>query len=88
MPLIRLLLAVLCVAFGIAVAALNGEPVTLDLLWMTFSVPLGLLLLGVLLLGALLGGMAAVLSRLGAGGGGGTGRSAAATPRADEAFDE
>ena len=86
MRLIRLLLAVLCVAFGIAVAALNGEPVALDLLWMEFSVPLGLLLLGVLLLGALVGGVAAVLSRLGAGSD--AANSAAAPQRADEAFDE
>ena len=57
MRLIRVLLAFLCVAFGIGVA------VRLDLLWIEFSVPLGLLLLGVLLLGALLGGVAALLSR-------------------------
>lgn len=63
MRLIRVLLAFLCVAFGIGVAALNGEAVRLDLLWIEFSVPLGLLLLGVLLLGALLGGVAALLSR-------------------------
>ncbi|MGL6289722.1 MAG: lipopolysaccharide assembly protein LapA domain-containing protein [Silanimonas sp.] len=64
MRLIRVLLAFLCVAFGIGVAALNGEAVRLDLLWVEFTLPLGLLLLGVLLLGALLGGIAALLSRL------------------------
>ncbi len=63
MRLLRLLLAALCVAFGVAVAALNGDPVNLDLLWIERSVPLGLLLLGVLLLGALFGGIAALLSR-------------------------
>jgi uncharacterized integral membrane protein len=63
MRLIRILLAFLCITFGIGVAALNGEAVRLDLLWMEFTVPLGLLLLGVLLLGALLGGVAALLSR-------------------------
>jgi uncharacterized integral membrane protein len=63
MRFIRLLLAALCVAFGVAVAALNGDPVHLDLLWVELAVPLGLLLLGVLLLGALFGGLAALLSR-------------------------
>jgi uncharacterized integral membrane protein len=63
MRFLRLLLAALCVAFGVAVAALNGDPVSLDLLWLDADVPLGLLLLGVLLLGALLGGVAALLSR-------------------------
>ena len=86
MRLIRLLLAALCVAFGIALAALNGEPVALDLLWMEFSVPLGLLLLGVLLLGALVGGVAAVLSRLGAGND--ASRSPATPRRDDGAFEE
>jgi uncharacterized integral membrane protein len=64
MRLLRVVLAFLCIAFGIGVAALNGEAVRLDLLWVEFTVPLGLLLLGVLLLGALLGGVAALLSRL------------------------
>ncbi len=63
MRLIRILLAFLCIAFGIGVVALNAEAVHLDLLWIEFSLPLGLLLLSVLLLGALLGGMAALLSR-------------------------
>ena len=63
MRLLRLLLALACVAFGVVVAALNGDPVVLDLLWVEFRPPLGLLLLAVLLLGALLGGLAAVLSR-------------------------
>lgn len=78
MRLIRILLASLCVAFGIGVAALNGEAVRLDLLWVEFTVPLGLLLLGVLLLGALLGGVAALLSR-------GAPERAAADPADDEA---
>jgi uncharacterized integral membrane protein len=63
MRLFRLLLALLCIAFGIVVAALNGEAVRLDLLWIEFSLPLGLLLLGVLFVGAALGGVAALLSR-------------------------
>lgn len=63
MRLLRIFLAFLCIAFGIGVAALNGEAVALDLLWIEFSLPLGLLLLGVLLLGVILGGIAALLSR-------------------------
>jgi len=63
MRLIRILLAFLCFAFGVGVAALNADAVRLDLLWVEFSLPLGLLLLSVLLLGALLGGLAALLSR-------------------------
>ena len=63
MRLLRLLLAFLCIAFGVGVVALNAEAVHLDLLWIEFSLPLGLLLLSVLLLGALLGGLAALLSR-------------------------
>ncbi|MBS3959094.1 MAG: DUF1049 domain-containing protein [Xanthomonadaceae bacterium] len=63
MRLLRLLLALACVAFGVALAALNGDPVALDLLWVELRPPLGLLLLLVLLLGALLGGLAVVLSR-------------------------
>lgn len=63
MRLIRILLAFLCIAFGVGVVALNGDPVLLDLLWVEFSLPLGLLLLSVLLVGALLGGLAALLSR-------------------------
>lgn len=63
MRLLRFLLAFLCIAFGVGVVALNAEAVHLDLLWIEFSLPLGLLLLSVLLLGALLGGLAALLSR-------------------------
>lgn len=63
MRFLRFLMAALCVAFGIAVAALNDDPVRVDLLWSGLELPLGLLLLGVLLLGALLGGLAALLSR-------------------------
>lgn len=63
MRLFRIFLAFLCIAFGIGVAALNGEAVVLDLLWIEFSLPLGLLLLGVLLIGVILGGIAALLSR-------------------------
>jgi uncharacterized integral membrane protein len=63
MRLLRVVLAFFCIAFGIGVAALNGEAVRLDLLWVAFSLPLGLLLLGVLLVGVVLGGVAALLSR-------------------------
>jgi uncharacterized integral membrane protein len=78
MRLIRILLAFLCIAFGVGVAALNSEAVHLDLLWIEFSLPLGLLLLSVLLLGALLGGLAALLSR-------GAGSTPAAPAEDDEA---
>ncbi|GIX37951.1 MAG: hypothetical protein KatS3mg127_1190 [Silanimonas sp.] len=64
MPFLRLLLALACIAFGIAFVALNGGPVRLDLLWIEFELPLGLLLLSTLLLGALAGGLAMVLSGL------------------------
>lgn len=64
MPFLRLLLALACIALGIAFVALNGGPVRLDLLWIEFELPLGLLLLSTLLLGALAGGLAMVLSGL------------------------
>ncbi|WP_037411698.1 lipopolysaccharide assembly protein LapA domain-containing protein [Silanimonas lenta] len=64
MPFLRLLLALACIAFGIAFVALNGGAVRLDLLWIEFELPLGLLLLSTLLLGALAGGLAMVLSGL------------------------
>lgn len=63
MRLLHLLLALICLAFGVAVVALNGDAVVLDLLWIEWQAPLGLLLLLVLLLGAVLGGLAVVLSR-------------------------
>lgn len=63
MRFIRFLLAALCLAFGIVVAALNDDAVRLDLLWIELDLPLGLLLLGVLLVGALAGGTTALLSR-------------------------
>lgn len=63
MRLLRILLVVLSLAFGIAVAALNSSSVRLDLLLIELHLPLGLLLLAVLLIGALLGGTAAFLSR-------------------------
>lgn len=52
-----------CLGLGAVIAALNGDPVVLDLLWTEWRAPLGLMLLLVLLLGALLGGLAVVLSR-------------------------
>jgi uncharacterized integral membrane protein len=64
MSLLRLLIAAACLAFGIAFVALNGTPARLDLLWVEFELPVGLLLLSVLFLGALLGGLAVVLSGL------------------------
>lgn len=63
MRLLHFLLALLCLAFGVAVVALNGDAVVLDLLWIEWQAPLGLLLLLVLLIGAVLGGLAMLLSR-------------------------
>lgn len=63
MRLLRLLMVLACLGLGAVIAALNGEPVVLDLLWTEWRAPLGLMLLLVLLLGALLGGLAVVLSR-------------------------
>jgi len=63
MRLLRLLMVLACLGLGAVIAALNGDPVVLDLLWTEWRVPLGLLLLSVLLLGALLGGLTVVLSR-------------------------
>jgi len=63
MRLLRLLMVLACLGLGAVIAALNGDPVVLDLLWTEWRVPLGLLLLLVLLLGALLGGLALLLSR-------------------------
>jgi uncharacterized integral membrane protein len=63
MPLIKLALVVGFVALGILIAALNPDPVTLDLLAVQLDLPLGQLLLLGVLLGAWLGGMAVALSR-------------------------
>ena len=55
--LIRFLIALLFVAAGVAVGALNPQPVSIDLGFAVLRGTLGLALLATLLVGALLGGM-------------------------------
>lgn len=57
MRLIRLLIALLCLAVGIAIGALNGQPVLLDLGITTLHATLGVCVLLALLLGVLIGGL-------------------------------
>ena len=62
MRLIRLLIALLCLAVGLAVGALNHQPVVIDLGFNTLHATLGVGLLVALLLGALIGGLAVTAS--------------------------
>ena len=62
MRLIRVLIGILCLAAGVAVGALNSQPVDLDLGLAVFQPTLGLLLLAILLLGAIIGGLATMAS--------------------------
>lgn len=64
MPLLKLILALGCVGFGILVSALNGDPVSVDLLVVQIELPLGQVLLFSLFIGALVGGLAVALTRL------------------------
>ena len=50
-----ILLALLAVLIGGVLGALNADPVTLDLLWVTVNWPLGLVLVLALSVGLLLG---------------------------------
>ena len=58
MRLIRLLVALFCLAVGIAVGALNPEPIILDLGVTTLHATLGVSVLLALLLGVVVGGLA------------------------------
>ncbi len=58
MRLLRILTAIAFVALGIALGALNPQPVALDLGITVLRTGLGVALLSALLLGALLGGLA------------------------------
>jgi lipopolysaccharide assembly protein A len=58
MRLIRLLVALACIALGVVVGALNAQPVTLDLAVTTLHSTLGICLLFSLLLGVVVGGLA------------------------------
>ena len=56
MRLIRFLIALLCIAAGVVVGALNPQPVTLDFGFATVRGTLGVSLLVALLAGAVAGG--------------------------------
>jgi uncharacterized integral membrane protein len=58
MRLIRLLIALLCVAAGVVIGALNAQPVTLQLGFTEFRSSVGICVLLALLVGALIGGLA------------------------------
>jgi putative membrane protein len=64
MRLIRLLIALLCLAAGVAVGALNAQPVALDLGMATLHTTLGVSVLVALLLGVLIGGLVLTVSAL------------------------
>jgi uncharacterized integral membrane protein len=56
MRLIRLLVALACLAIGVAIGALNAQPISLDLGITTFHATLGVCILLALLAGVLIGG--------------------------------
>jgi uncharacterized integral membrane protein len=58
MRLIRLLVALSCLAVGIAIGALNAQPVSLDMGFATWHTTLGVCVLVALLLGVVIGGLA------------------------------
>ncbi|WP_159015868.1 lipopolysaccharide assembly protein LapA domain-containing protein [Cognatiluteimonas profundi] len=57
MRLIRLLVALSCLAVGIAIGALNAQPVALDMGFTTWHATLGVCVLVALLIGVLIGGL-------------------------------
>jgi lipopolysaccharide assembly protein A len=59
---LRILIALVCLATGIALGALNPAPVSIDLGVLRFEAALGVALLGVLLLGVVIGGLALTVS--------------------------
>jgi uncharacterized membrane protein YedE/YeeE len=62
MQMLRLLLPLLALAAGIAIGALNPQPVRLDLGIVVLHSTLGLVLLATLLLGVLAGGVLLLVS--------------------------
>jgi putative membrane protein len=62
MRLVRWLIALLCLAAGAIVGALNAQPVSLDLGFTILRATLGVCLLMALLLGVVVGGLVAVAS--------------------------
>jgi uncharacterized integral membrane protein len=61
MRLLRILLALAFVALGVAVGALNPQPVVLDLGFTGLAAGLGVMVLAALLVGALCGGLVLAL---------------------------
>ena len=57
MRLIRLLVALACLAAGVVVGALNPQPVSIDLGFTAISASLGVSVIVALLVGVLVGGM-------------------------------
>jgi putative membrane protein len=57
MRLIRLLIALACLAAGVAVGALNPQPVAIDLGFTAVSATLGVSVIVALLAGVLIGGL-------------------------------
>jgi uncharacterized integral membrane protein len=57
MRLIRLLVALSCLAVGIAIGALNAQPVALDMGFAIWHATLGVCVLVALLVGVLIGGL-------------------------------
>jgi len=62
MRLVRWLIALLCLAAGAIVGALNAQPVSLDLGFTILRATLGVCVLIALLLGVVVGGLVAVAS--------------------------
>ncbi|HZV23119.1 MAG TPA: LapA family protein [Luteimonas sp.] len=62
MRLMRWLIALLCLAVGVVVGALNPQPVSLDLGLATLHPTLGVCVLLALLLGVIAGGLVLVVS--------------------------
>jgi len=62
MRLLRLLIALLCIAVGVAVGALNPQRVLFDLGFVALPSTLGIIVLATLLIGAVVGGLVLVVS--------------------------
>lgn len=57
MRLVRLLIALLCIAAGVAIGTLNSQAITLELGFLTLRSTLGVALLAAMLFGAIIGGL-------------------------------
>lgn len=64
MRLLRLLIALACLAAGITIGALNGQPVRLDLGFAIVPTTLGVAVIVSLLIGVVVGGLALAASVL------------------------